>query len=95
MSIKRLMSATALVGILGAIPSVTFAQTAPSTSTNSVEPAANTIQTGDPSDNPSNDGEIVVTGSRIARPTLSSPVPVTTISAQDLLSTGTLNIGDA
>ena len=40
-------------------------------------------------------GTIVVTGSRIARPTLSSPVPITSITALDLLSTGTINIGDA
>jgi outer membrane receptor protein involved in Fe transport len=40
-------------------------------------------------------GNITVTGSRIARPTLESPVPVTSVSAADLLSQGTINIGDA
>ena len=37
---------------------------------------------------------IVVTGSRIARPTLDSPVPVTTVSQADLTRTGQTNIGD-
>ncbi|MGH2248628.1 hypothetical protein ACQ1Y8_14600, partial [Enterococcus faecalis] len=56
------------------------------------EPAANPTGTVD---QVQSSEEIVVTGSRIARPTLESPVPVTTITAQDLLATGTLNIGDA
>ena len=38
--------------------------------------------------------DIVVTGSRIARPTLDSPIPVTTLSASDLAKTGQINIGD-
>jgi len=33
--------------------------------------------------------EVVVTGSRIARPNLESPVPVTTISSEELFQTGT------
>lgn len=37
---------------------------------------------------------IVVTGSRIARPTLDSPVPVTTVSAADLTRSGQVNVGD-
>ena len=48
--------------------------------------------TGQPADN---GALITVTGSRIARPTLETPVPVTTVSAQDVLSSGTINIGDA
>jgi outer membrane receptor protein involved in Fe transport len=40
-------------------------------------------------------GSITVTGSRIARPTLESPVPVTSVGAQDLLSQGTISVGDA
>lgn len=38
--------------------------------------------------------DIVVTGSRIARPTLDSPIPVTTLSSSDLAKTGQINIGD-
>lgn len=39
-------------------------------------------------------GEIVVTGSRIARPTLDSPIPVTSLSGADLTRTGAVAIGD-
>lgn len=37
---------------------------------------------------------IIVTGSRISRPTLDSPIPVTSLSAADLSRTGQTNIGD-
>lgn len=43
---------------------------------------------------PQDEPSIVVTGSRIARPTLDSPIPVTTLSAADLSKTGQINIGD-
>ncbi|RMB55272.1 TonB-dependent receptor-like protein [Sphingomonas sp. PP-CE-3A-406] len=39
-------------------------------------------------------GDIVVTGSRIARPTLDSPIPVTTVTQADLTRTGAVVIGD-
>ncbi|RYE91895.1 MAG: TonB-dependent receptor, partial [Oxalobacteraceae bacterium] len=38
--------------------------------------------------------EIVVTGSRIARPTLDSPAPVTTLTIADLTRTGAITVGD-
>lgn len=41
------------------------------------------------------DGAILVTGTRIARPTLSSPVPVTTVSAAELTDNGDTSLGDA
>ena len=37
---------------------------------------------------------IVVTGSRIRRPTLDSPIPVTTLSSTDLMRSGNTNIGE-
>lgn len=37
---------------------------------------------------------IVVTGSRIRRPNLDSPVPVTTISGQEFFETGNVSVGD-
>ena len=43
----------------------------------------------------SGDQPIVVTGSRIRSPNLNSPVPVTSVSAEDLTSQGDVNIGDA
>ena len=39
-------------------------------------------------------GDIIVTGSRISRPTLRSPIPVRTISAADLTRSGEINLGD-
>ncbi|WP_228243534.1 TonB-dependent receptor domain-containing protein [Porphyrobacter sp. GA68] len=38
---------------------------------------------------------IVVTGSRIARPNLTSTVPIASVTAQDVTERGTTNIGDA
>src|SRR3546814_5616348 len=37
---------------------------------------------------------IIVTSSRIARPTLDSPIPVTTVTATDLTRRGQTNVGD-
>jgi outer membrane receptor protein involved in Fe transport len=39
--------------------------------------------------------QIVVTGSRIARPTLDSPTPITSVSAEELLNDGSISLGDA
>lgn len=39
-------------------------------------------------------GDIVVTGSRIRRPNLSSAVPITSIGVQDLTDTGDVSLGD-
>lgn len=41
------------------------------------------------------DQAIIVTGSRIRRPNLTSNVPVTTVSNEDLTSRGQINVGDA
>ena len=38
--------------------------------------------------------EVVVTGTRIITPNLESPVPVTTISGEELFQTGTTSVGD-
>ncbi len=86
MKMKQLLGATALVGILAGFPMAAAAQTAPA-------PA----QTTPPSDEEPTEAKdaIVVTGSRIAREALDSPSPITSITAQDLLSNGILNVGDA
>ncbi|MFL6771085.1 MAG: TonB-dependent receptor domain-containing protein [Sphingomicrobium sp.] len=39
-------------------------------------------------------GTIIVTGSRIARPNLDSPVPVTAISGEEFFQTGQVSVGD-
>ena len=38
---------------------------------------------------------IIVSGTRIAKPNLDSPVPVTTVEAGELLNDGALSLGDA
>jgi outer membrane receptor protein involved in Fe transport len=38
--------------------------------------------------------EVIVTGSRIARPNLESSVPVTTVSSEELFETGSTSVGD-
>ena len=38
---------------------------------------------------------ILVTGSRIARPTLQSAVPLTSVTVEDLTGTGEVSLGDA
>lgn len=53
-----------------------------------------TQQTEEPAAAAQGGGEIVVTGSRIARPTLDSPIPVTTLTAADLTRTGAVAVGD-
>lgn len=47
------------------------------------------------SDEAGADAAIVVTGTRIARPTLSSSVPLTSVTTEDLQGTGELSLGDA
>jgi outer membrane receptor protein involved in Fe transport len=42
-----------------------------------------------------NPNAIVVTGSRIRRPNLTSPVPITSISSEELTAHGDVNVGDA
>ena len=45
--------------------------------------------------NESNSNAIVVTGSRIQRPNLELPVPITSISQQELTNQGQVSVGDA
>jgi outer membrane receptor protein involved in Fe transport len=96
MNLQRFLGATALVGVLAALPSVAQAKSDTPTPTPVPATAPQTDpQSATPDDNAPKKDEIIITGSRIARPTLSSPVPITTVSAGDLLSNGQLNVGDA
>ena len=98
MRINRLLGASALFSTMLLVPGVAQAQAA-----GQQTPEDNSTQTGVTPANTATDqnGEqetgktdVVVTGSRIARPTLDSPIPVTTVSAAELLSRGSLAIGD-
>lgn len=76
---RRRLLATTIVGGALAAAMPALAQTAPTTQ----NPAdATTVD------------EIVVTGSRIARPNQDSPVPVSVITAQHIEATGQMNTGD-
>lgn len=43
---------------------------------------------------PSNDQQITVTGTRIRRPNLESPLPVTSVGGQEFFQTGNVSVGD-
>lgn len=80
---------TAALAFALSLPAAAFAQDAP----------ADDAQCEDADDNNVCDSEergpIVVTGSRIARPTLESPVPLTTVNTDELVNQGDLSLGDA
>jgi outer membrane receptor protein involved in Fe transport len=92
------LTASTVALALGALPGIAAAQTA--TPVDQQGASAATNQIGAPATDvppPAQDetgGDVVVTGSRIARPTLDSPIPVTTLSAADLTRTGATVIGD-
>ncbi len=77
------LGATALVGVLPLIQGTAVAQVAPVADKPTVTAAAEEAR------------EVVVTGTRISRPGMSSPVPVTSLSAAELLGqTGNISLGD-
>lgn len=94
MTMHRLLSATALAGSLVLAPGAFAQTTAPAPCVaNDTRPECNDItgQTADPSEGE----EILVTGSRIARSDLDSTVPITSVTAADLIDTGDVSLGDA
>lgn len=80
---------TAALAFALSLPTAGFAQNAP----------ADDAQCEDADENGVCDSQerqsIVVTGSRIARPTLESQVPLTSVTTEDLTSTGEISLGDA
>ena len=103
MRISKFLLATAMATTMGGLATSVRAQDATSSppapdqtqiqATPNTPPAIGSSQT-----QAEDEGEgtmIVVTGSRIARPALDSIVPVTSISAADLMSSGDLSVGDA
>jgi outer membrane receptor protein involved in Fe transport len=79
-----LLGATALAGSLLMTPTIAWAQ----------DDTTTTPDNQDDEDQAS-DAPIVVTGSRIARPTLSSAVPVTSVEVSELTNQGSVSLGDA
>jgi outer membrane receptor protein involved in Fe transport len=94
---RRLLASTIVAGAVLSAPA--FAQTSTQTApAGSVTGAANTATepttSSDGTAPQSNGGEIVVTGSRIPQPNLTSASPITAVSAQDLKLTGTTRVED-
>ncbi|NYT42729.1 TonB-dependent receptor [Sphingomonas sp. R-74633] len=87
MKISRLLSATALAGSLFAAPAA-WAQTA------STAPDCTDPQNAGLAECVTKDESIVVTGSRIRRPNIDSPVPVTSIAGEQFFQQGQNSIGD-
>ena len=87
MKLSRYLCATALVGAIAALPAAAFAQAGQPTQEQDATAPASTETEADTND-------VVVTGSRIRRPNEDSPVPITTVTAQELFQTGRVNIGD-
>jgi outer membrane receptor protein involved in Fe transport len=52
------------------------------------------LQSGQPAESPATGEQIVVTGTRINRPNLTSSVPITTLGIQELTSGGNVSLGD-
>jgi outer membrane receptor protein involved in Fe transport len=103
MNIQRFLGATALVGVLSAMPTLAFADTkadaakpaaaAPTSSDAAADPQ--TDPQTDPNATTDNDkSEIVITGSRIRRPDLESTVPIATIKGEDIYKTANNNLGE-
>ncbi|GAO38873.1 putative TonB-dependent receptor [Sphingomonas changbaiensis NBRC 104936] len=82
---KRACFLTSVSILTASLSSAAFAQTA-------TPEAAAPLVTADASADMGAD--IVVTGSRISRPTLDSPIPVTTVTATDLTRSGQVAVGD-
>jgi iron complex outermembrane receptor protein len=93
MNIQRLMGATALVGVLSAMPAIAFGQTAkPATDqeqTTSNQPAG-LEQTSDTANADGSDkgSEIVVTGSRIRNARYTGADPITVLTRDDATANG-------
>lgn len=92
----RLLAGSALAAGL-IVPLAAMAQEVPSSTGDATQvgTVTQTNNNGTPADDASLDNTIVVTGSRIARPALDSASPITSISADQLLSRGNISVGDA
>ncbi len=83
MKLSRYLCATAIIGAFAVLPTAASAQT---------ETGALSAQTDTTVEDTA---DVVVTGSRIRRPNDDSPIPITTITPQEIIQTGRISIGDA
>lgn len=94
---RHLLNATALLGTLAMVPSLAHAQTTASDSPAVAAGSASLQDQQDATDAASRadrSNDIVVTGSRIANPNLTSANPITTVQGEDFFKTGQVSIGD-
>ena len=85
MKMSRFLCATAIASAALALPGVAFAQAgSPTQEQDATAPGTTEVGAED----------VVVTGSRIRRPNDDSPIPITTVTAQDIFETGRISIGD-
>lgn len=82
------LSTTALA--IATLSTNAMAQTTPDDTPAPVVPTAASSQT----DSTGNKDEIVITGSRIARPNLASPNPITSVQGEEFFRSGQVSIGD-
>jgi outer membrane receptor protein involved in Fe transport len=109
MLINRLRASTALVSAAFAIvvgsPAHAFGQTTPPDQARCPDgsvptpdapcpPTGTTADNNNPNDNGDVGGTIVITGSRIRSPNLTSAVPITSIRGDDFFKTGQTSVGD-
>ncbi|TPG52107.1 TonB-dependent receptor domain-containing protein [Sphingomonas glacialis] len=91
-ALKRLLlTGASAFTVFAAMPA--FAQSQPIESLPPSQPAAS-IPASEPSPADATSQDIVVTGSRIASPTLKSPSPLQVITAEDIQRQGTTNVQD-
>jgi outer membrane receptor protein involved in Fe transport len=96
MNIQRFLGATALVGVLSAMPAVAYAEadkSAPAAAPQTASPAPqDTSTTPTPEES---QADVVITGSRIRSPNVVSDIPITSISGDTVLKSGQANVGEA
>lgn len=97
MKTKMLLSATALASATIALPTAAYAQdTTPSGQGLVCEPGERLVDNVCVTeDEQTSGGDVVVTGSRIARPNLASTVPINSVDAAEIVDRGDLSVGDA
>ncbi|VXC86959.1 TonB-dependent receptor domain-containing protein [Sphingomonas sp. AX6] len=93
MRISKLLSATALASAAFALPQVAWAQTTTDAQNTEELTTETEIQSGEP-DEQDSAGSIVVTGSRIRAPNLTSVNPITSIGGETIFQSAGTNIGD-
>jgi outer membrane receptor protein involved in Fe transport len=101
MNIQRFLGATALVGVLSAMPAAAFGKADKPNPVTAPEAAPQTAPQADPqtpadtqTDTSGETKEITITGSRIRAPNATSLIPITSISGDTLFTQGRNNVGD-